>query len=80
MLIFLMLMIYYNYSISLKNLFCEVCGGIWWYVVWYVVVCGGMWQYVVVCGGMWRYVVVCAKKCHPSLALELSINDGNDLL
>ena len=34
----------------------EVCGGLWWFVVWFVVVCGSLWWFVVVCGGLWCLV------------------------
>ena len=31
--------------------------GLWWSVVWSVVVCGDLWWSVVVCGGLWWSVV-----------------------
>ena len=33
-----------------------VCGSLWWFVVWFVVVCGSLWWFVVVCGGLWCLV------------------------
>ena len=52
--------LHYTAFSSFKNVglcFKSVCddlfgfwGGLWWFVMWFVVFCGGLWCFVVVCG------------------------------